>query len=207
LSQDLLLGAHATLVLLAANILISLAAFNSPSMTDQLLLYMRPIRAGRQLYRVISSGFVHGDGLHLFMNMLTLFFFGPYLEYVVGTVWFVIIYFAALLAGSALAIVENFRNLEYRALGASGAISGVTVAFAMFQPFATLLIFFVPMWAIVYAVLYIAFSAFAARRFQDGIGHEAHLGGALAGVVIVCLVWPNAVRELWDEVLSRLGVL
>jgi membrane associated rhomboid family serine protease len=61
--------------------------------------------------------------------------------------------------------------------------------------------------AILYAVFYILFSAYASRRFQDGIGHEAHLGGALMGVVLVCLVWPQAIRSLWDEVMSRIGIL
>jgi membrane associated rhomboid family serine protease len=200
------LSAHATIVLLLANLAISIAAFNNPRLLDSLLLYARPILGGRQLYRVISSGFIHGDPLHLFVNLLTLFFIGPYLELTIGAANFVMLYFASLLAGSGWALMENVRNPEYRALGASGAISGVTAAFALFEPLAIFFVFFIPMPAIVFAVVYIAWSAYASGRIQDGIGHAAHLGGALMGVALVCLIWPGVVRQSWTDILFQLGL-
>ena len=201
-----ILNAPACLLLLAANIAISIAAFNSPRLIDGLLLHVRPLLQGQQLYRLVTSGFVHADPMHLLVNAMTLFFLGPYLERMIGTPMFVVFYFLSLLAGSGWAVMENLRNPDYRALGASGAISGVTTAFALFAPFVMLFVFFIPMPAILFAVAFVAFSAFASGRIQDGIGHGAHLGGALMGVVLVCLLYPAQVRDTWFQVLARVGL-
>lgn len=197
-----LLSAPVTIALLATNILISIAAFNDPRLLDRALFHVDAMRHRGEWYRMITSGFIHANPTHLFMNMITLFFFGPALEVALGSQSFATIYLASLVGGSAWALMENYRNLEYRALGASGAISGVTVAYAMFAPFALLFVFFIPMPAIVFAVVYILFSAYASGSGRnDGIGHGAHLGGALTGLVLVCIFWPLAIRALWDDLL------
>jgi membrane associated rhomboid family serine protease len=201
---QLLLHAPATLALLAANILISMAGFNNPKLVDAMMMDVGRMRRNNEWYRAITSGFVHADGFHLLVNMYALFIFGPFLELTVGTAPFALLYALSLLSGSAWAYLENFRAKNYRALGASGAISGVTVAGAMFAPFTTILAFFViPMPLILFAFLYILYSAFASGRIQDGIGHAAHLGGALGGLVMVCLFWPEAPRSLWEQILTR----
>lgn len=201
-----LLSAHVTIALLAANIAISVAAFNNPRLLDRALFHVGAMRQRGEWHRMLTSGFVHANPGHLFMNMITLFFFGPALELSLGPVNFAMIYFASLLAGSAWSLMENFRDMNYRALGASGAISGVTVAFAMFAPFVMMYVFFIPMPAIVFAIVYILFSAYASGSGrQDGVGHGAHLGGALMGVVLVCVFWPQAVRSLWDQLTGLLG--
>jgi membrane associated rhomboid family serine protease len=202
----LILSTPACLLLLIANIAISIAAFNSPRLIDMLLLHVRPLLQGRELYRIVTSGFIHADPVHLLLNAMTLFFLGPYLERMIGTPMFVVFYFLSLVAGSGWAVMENLRNPDYRALGASGAISGVTTAFAMFAPFVMLFVFFVPMPAILFAVGYVAFSAFASGRLQDGIGHAAHLGGALMGIVLVCLLYPSQVQDTWYQILARFGM-
>jgi membrane associated rhomboid family serine protease len=112
---------------------------------------------------------------------------------------------ACLVAGSAWTLMEHWRNMNYKALGASGAVSGVTAAFGLFAPFAMIIFFVIPMPAILFAVLFIAYSAFASStQLRDGIGHSAHLGGALMGVALVCLFWPAAVRDAWDQIVTRL---
>lgn len=195
-----------TLTVLIATIAVSIAGFGNPRLTDALILDVQAILRRREYHRLLTSGFVHGDPMHLFMNMLTLFFLGPALEEMVGPVGFALVYFASLLAGSAWAVMEHFRNLSYRALGASGAVSGVTVVFALFAPLASIIVFILPMPAIVFAALYIGWSIYAAGRVNDGIGHEAHLGGALMGVVLTCLLWPAAIDDLISQVGHALGV-
>ncbi|MDZ4762316.1 MAG: rhomboid family intramembrane serine protease [Alphaproteobacteria bacterium] len=199
MNLDSFLAAYVTQILLAVNILLSLAGFNNPRVIEATILDVHRIRTGREYWRLVSSGFVHGDGMHLFMNMLSLFFIGPFVELAVGPGYFLLIYFAALVVGSLWSVLENFRKPAYRALGASGAVSGVTTVFALFAPFAMIIVFVVPMPAILFAVLYIGWSAFASGRVQDGIGHAAHLGGALTGVVLVCLIWPAAIENLWSQ--------
>jgi membrane associated rhomboid family serine protease len=194
-----------TLLVLLATIAISIAGFRNPRLTDALIVDMQAIMRRREYYRLATSGFVHGDPMHLFMNMLTLFFLGPGVERMTGWGGFLIIYFASLIAGSAWAVMEHFRSASYRALGASGAVSGVTVVFALFAPFASIIVFILPMPAIVFAVLYIAWSAYASGRVNDGVGHEAHLGGALMGLVLTCLIWPAAIENLVSDVRSMFG--
>lgn len=203
---DLLMRAPATVALLVANIGISVAAFGNARLVDRLLFDMNRIRKFNEWHRMITSGFIHGDPFHLFMNMLALYFMGPYLELTTGTLGFLIIYFASLLAGSAWSYMEHFREPNYRALGASGAVSGITTAAAVFYPFAEILLFFaLPMPLGVFAIAYIIFSAWASRtRIRDGIGHGAHLGGALAGVAIVCIFWPQAPRDAWAQFMATL---
>jgi membrane associated rhomboid family serine protease len=203
---DLLMRSPATLALLVANIAISVAAFGNARLVDRLLFDMNRIRRSNEWYRMISSGFIHGDPFHLFMNMLALYFMGPYLEFRAGTAGFLIIYFASLVAGSAWTFMEHYRDPNYRALGASGAVSGITTAAAVFFPFAQILLFFaLPMPLGVFALCYIVFSAWASRsNIRDGIGHAAHLGGALAGIAIVCIFWPEAPRAAWSEFMATL---
>jgi len=204
--MEILLASPATLALLVSNIVISIAAFNNARLVDRLLFDINRMRRHKEWYRGITSGFIHGDPCHLFMNMLALYFMGPYLELTTGTVGFLVIYYVSLVAGSAWTYMDHFRDTNYRALGASGAVSGITTAAAVFYPFAEIRLFFaLPMPLGVFAICYILFSAWASRsNIRDGIGHGAHLGGALAGIAIVCLFWPDAPQAAWDQFVATL---
>jgi membrane associated rhomboid family serine protease len=201
---DQLLHAQVTLILLAVTTAVSIFAFNNPRLRDALMLDVGAIKQRGEVWRMATAGFVHGDPAHLFFNMLTLLFFGPPLEIGVGRVDYAILYFGSLLGGSALSVLENWRKRDYRALGASGAIAGLTVCFSVFAPMAMIGLFFVlPVPAIVYSIGFIAFSWYASTRFGDsGIGHTGHLGGALAGLAITCILFPAIVRAL-PETLAR----
>lgn len=203
---QILFSSPATFALLIANVVISIAAFGNARLLDQLMFDMNRVRRFNEWYRMVTSGFIHGDPFHLFMNMLALYFLGPYLELTTGTVGFLIIYFASLIAGSAWSFMEHYRDPNYRALGASGAVSGITTAAAVFYPFAQIMLFFaLPMPLGVFAICYIVFSAWASRsNIRDGIGHAAHLGGALMGIAIVCLFWPEAPQRAWEQFVATL---
>jgi membrane associated rhomboid family serine protease len=153
---------------------------------------------------MITSGFIHGDPLHLFVNMLALLLLGPYLEAAIGTWSYLGVYLLCLLAGSLWTYMEHYRDLNYRALGASGAVAGITTAAAVFYPLSTIRVFFaLPMPFILFAALYIGWSAWAsASRVRDGIGHAAHLGGALMGLAATCIFWPTVVRFSWNQVVQ-----
>lgn len=198
-------GAPVTFMLLAANVLISVIAFTNPPFLMANLLATNGVRAG-QVQRLLTSGFIHGSVTHLLVNMLTLWFFGPYLEQMIGVQNYLIVYFGALLAGSAWALVENWKNPRYAALGASGAVSGVIVSFCVFEPFAMLYLFFaIPMPAIVFAGLYIVFSAAMSGRENNRIAHEAHLGGALAGVALTLILVPGSGEALVNAIRNAIG--
>jgi len=192
--------------LLLANVIASLIGFSSSEFINQNSLWIRPIRENGQWHRVVTSGFLHVNGAHLFVNMLTLFFFGPPLESVFGPVGFLVLYFGSLLGGSAWEIVDKNNRPDYRAIGASGAISGLMSAVGLLFPFATIyLMFAVPVWAGLYALAFIVISFIYSRREDAMIAHGAHLGGAIAGLVLTLLLRPESFGELLQQFAQKFG--
>lgn len=147
-------------------------------------------------YQLVSSGFFHADLGHLFMNMFTLYFFGPSMETVLGSRGFLTLYMGSLLCGSLLTLIVHRNQQQYRAIGASGAISGVLFGFVLFRPLASIYIFLIPIGipAVIFAFAYVLFSIVGMRTRFGRVGHEAHLGGALGGVLITLGLYPDALR-------------
>ncbi len=197
-----LLQAPATLILIALNVAISLLGFSNREFYQKYLFAVGPIRHGKQWARFVSSAFLHVNKLHLFINMYVLFSFGQILESELGTPGFIALYVISLLAGNAWEYVDNYNNPNYRAVGASGATSGIILAFCLFYPFATLLLFFIiPMWAIVLAILFIGGSYYLSQKDNTMIAHGAHLGGAMAGLFMAILLRPDA----WGGLLQQIS--
>ena len=191
-------AAPVTLILLVINVLVSgYALLVDASLIDRLAFKPRRILEDGEYQRMITAGFVHAGLAHLAFNMITLYFFGPYLERLLGPLQFLVLYFGSELAAHGLALAIHRDDARYAAIGASGAVSGVVFAFCLFNPFAMLGVFFIiPMPAIVFAVVYVVGSIYAMRASEGqrgGIAHEAHLGGALAGLVLTVLMEPRAI--------------
>jgi membrane associated rhomboid family serine protease len=193
-----LLDSPGTLSLMAATILVSLGAFASENFWRFLALEPYRMSTTHQYHPVITSGFVHANFGHLFVNMLTLYFFGPVLEFTIGGERFLLVYLFSLVCGSLYPFFKFRNSPDYIAIGASGAIAGVLFSFCLFYPFQMLhVFFFLPMPAILFAVLYVVYSVYAMRSRQDNIGHEAHLAGAIGGIVITLAVaFPLVVEHL-----------
>lgn len=196
-----------TSMLIAGNVIASLIALSNPSFMMRNLFHVGPILQQREWHRMVTSGFLHGGFLHLFVNMYVLFMFGGFVERVVGPVSYLIIYFAALLGGSAWALLENKNTPSYRALGASGATSGIVMSFILFRPFEPLMIFPIPFFmpAVVLGLVFLVGSAILSQRQNKKIGHEAHLGGALAGILATIAVQPAALSNFSNEIATALG--
>lgn len=153
--------------------------------------------------RWITAGFVHTGFAHLAFNMITLFSFGPPIERTIGWWRFLIVYMGSELAANALTYWRHRDNPAYSAVGASGAISGVVFSFVLFGPWIDLYVFFaIPIPAIIFAFLYIAFSVYASNRQIGRVAHEAHLGGALGGIVLTIALYPDALPTF----LSQMGL-
>ncbi|MEL7482039.1 MAG: rhomboid family intramembrane serine protease [Pseudomonadota bacterium] len=202
----LILDSPVTLGLIIANVILSFAGFNSEAFIRRNLFIVGPILQGQQYHRLITSGFLHANGMHLFFNMITLFFFGPAMEYVLGSPGFAITYAAGLLGGGLWSLMEHNREPDYAALGASGAVAGVLVSYCLFAPFSMIFIYFIPVPAILFAVAFIAYSAVASTRDQGRIAHDAHLGGALAGALATIIQRPDAWSEFTSSIEQVLGL-
>jgi membrane associated rhomboid family serine protease len=200
-------AAPATLILLIVNVLVSVyALFLDPSLIERFSFRPKQILVNREYFRLLSAGFVHVGIAHLAFNMFTLYFFGPYLEVRLGTPSFLILYFGSELAAHGLSLFLHQKNESYAAVGASGAISGVVFGFCLFEPFAILRIFFIPVDipAYLFAIGYVVISILAMRRaqqdgFTGGIAHEAHLGGALGGLLLTILLEPGVIQGFLNE--------
>lgn len=199
-----------TILLLLVNVLVSAyALFIDESLIDRLAFKPKQILEDGEYQRLITAGFVHAGVAHLAFNMVTLYFFGPELEGRLGPGKFLILYFGAELAAHGLSLVLNRETASYAAVGASGAVSGVVFGYCLFNPFHSLYIFFlpIPIPAIVFAVAYVLLSMYAMREGRagaapGGIAHEAHLGGAIGGLVLTLVLEPQALGIF----LSQLGL-
>ncbi|MGB5575895.1 MAG: rhomboid family intramembrane serine protease [Woeseiaceae bacterium] len=152
----------------------------------------------KQYDTMILSGFVHADLGHLLFNMVTFYFFAFPLERFIGTVPFLILYFAGLVFSHACTYVKQRNNPEYASLGASGAISAVLFAFIVYFPTTTLMIIPIPIPipAVLFAIGYVGYSYWASLQSRGRINHDAHLCGALSGLGFVAVTDPHSFSEL-----------
>ncbi len=192
-----------TLIIIAITCVVSFLALNNDKLMAKLILWPPAIARDHDWYRLASYGLVHADFMHLFFNMLTLFFFGRVMEqfYIerLGNLGFLFFYVLGLILSILPTYLQNRNNAQYRSLGASGAVSAVLFAFILFDPWATILLYFVPVPAIVFAVLYTAYSIYMDKRGGDNVNHSAHLWGAAYGVVFTVLVDPDVVGHFLRE--------
>lgn len=152
----------------------------------------------KQYDTMILSGFVHADLGHLLFNMVTFYFFAFPLERFMGTIPFLILYFAGLVFSHACTYVKQRNNPKYASLGASGAISAVLFAYIVYFPTTTLMIIPIPIPipAVLFAVGYVGYSYWASLQSRGRINHDAHLCGALSGLAFVAVTDPGAFSEL-----------
>lgn len=187
--------APATLVLIGVTVVISLLGWSRPSWWRYMALEPHHMWINHQYHAIVTSGFLHGDGMHLLFNMLTMLFFGVPLEVTVGSQNLLLIYFISLIGGNLYPYFKYRKQVNYVAIGASGAVSGVLFSFILFYPLTTIYLFFsLPMPAALYAVLYVGYSIYAMRNRNDNVGHEAHLAGAGAGIVATVIVVPQVIE-------------
>ena len=179
------------IVIIAVTVLISYKGFNDLSFFRKFEFHVGSILKGEQI-RMISSGFLHVDMGHLFFNMVTLWFFAPLVLSYLGNWTFVLVYMGSLIFGNLLTLLFNKNNYSYRAVGASGAVTGVLYSAILLQPDMMLGLFFViPIPAYLFGILYLLYSIYGMKSKNDNIGHSAHFGVAVGGYVITLIEQPQ----------------
>jgi membrane associated rhomboid family serine protease len=183
------------IAIILANVLFSFKGFNDTAFFRKYEFHMGSVLSGDQI-RILSSGFLHADFSHLIFNMITLYFFAPVVIGFLGSLSFVIFYFGSLIFGSLLTIIFHKNDYNYRAIGASGAVTGVLYSAILLQPDMMLGIFFIiPMPAYIFGILYLLYSIYGMRAKNDNIGHTAHFGGAIGGYLITLASSPHLIVE------------
>lgn len=183
------------IAIIVANVLISYKGFNDLYFFRKYEFHVGSIRSGEQI-RMLSSGFLHVDMMHLIFNMLTLYFFAPVVIGWLGDFSFVLVYFGSLIFGSLLTMLFHKNDYSYRAVGASGAVTGVLYSAILLQPDMMLGIFFIiPMPAYIFGILYLLYSIYGMKAKNDNIGHTAHFGGAIGGYLITLIKQPSLLTD------------
>ena len=176
--------------------------YRSPQLIHRCLFQPYWFLRKQRYETVITSGFVHADVSHLLLNMLTFYFFAFTLERRIGSARFALLYLLGLVASDLVTYFKHRNDPDYASLGASGAISAVLFAAIVYFPEMKLFIIPipVPIPAPLFAVGYVAYSWWSARQARGRINHDAHLGGALFGLLFVMLTDPGA----WSGMLQSL---
>tara|TARA_B100000965_G_scaffold141593_1_gene117872 strand:- start:2481 stop:3110 length:630 start_codon:yes stop_codon:yes gene_type:complete len=178
-----------TIFIIGLNVYFSYKGFNDPVFFNKYKFNPSYIKKGEKI-RYISSAFLHVDTTHLIVNMFTLYFFIDSVIYRVGSISFLIIYFASLIFGNWITYRINQNKLNYNAVGASGAVMGVVYSAILLNPDMTLIFFIIPMPGYLFGLGYLFYSIYSMNSVNDNIGHEAHLGGAIAGFFTTILISP-----------------
>lgn len=183
------------LVIITANVLVSYRGFTDTLFFRKYEFHIGSIRYGEQI-RMFTSGFLHVDWAHLGFNMLTLYFFAPILLNQFNNLWFLYIYFGSLVCGSLLTYYFHKDEYHYRAVGASGAVTGVIYSAILLYPEMDLYLFFIPIGipGYVFGIGYLLYSIYGMKAKRDNIGHTAHFGGAIGGYIITLAKEPYMIQ-------------
>jgi membrane associated rhomboid family serine protease len=184
-----------TIIIIAITCVVSFFAFKDQVLMQRLILWPPAVKRNREYWRLASYGLVHADGQHLLFNMLTLYFFGQFVEQIfepaIGEIGYVLFYIGGLVASILPSYAKNENNPNYRSLGASGAVSAIVFAFILVHPWAQIYFYFFPMPAIIYAALYVGYSIYMDHSGRGNVNHSAHLWGAAYGVAFTLVMEPS----------------
>ncbi len=179
-----------TIVIIAANVMISLKGFNDYGFLDKYKFHVGGVQRGEKI-RMVSAGFLHIDFQHLLFNMITLFFFAGIVINYLSSGGFIIVYLVSLLLGNLLSLYFHKNEYHYSAVGASGAVTGVLYSAILLRPEMTLgLYFIVPVKAYIFGIGYLLYSIYGMKKRIGNIGHDAHFGGAIGGYVVTLFMAP-----------------
>ncbi|WP_299442020.1 rhomboid family intramembrane serine protease [uncultured Aquimarina sp.] len=192
------------IVIILANVLVSLKGLNDFSFFERYKFNIGGIRRGEQL-RMLASGFLHVDMMHLFFNMFTLYFFAPVVLNSLGNVKFLAVYFGSLFVGNLFSLFFHKDEYHYSAVGASGAVSGIIFSAILFQPNMSLYLMLIPIPipAYIFGIGYLLYSIYGMKSRTGNIGHDAHFGGAAGGYIMTLILAPY----LFKENLLMIGLL
>ncbi len=185
-----------TFIIIIITTLISIGGFSNQKIIDDLIFYPPAVTRQNQWYRFFTCGLIHADWGHLLFNMISLYFFGRYVEDAFGELFgsygkwiYLLLYISALLVSLLPTFAKHKNNYQYRSLGASGAVSAVIFAGLMLTPTLELYIFFIPIPipGFIFAPLYLIISALLDKKGSGNINHSAHIWGSIYGLVFVII--------------------
>lgn len=192
-----------TLIIIIANVFVSYRGFSSHDYFARYSFEVEKILLYKDYKRLITSGFLHVNWLHLIFNMFSLYIFSRGLETYLGSLYYLIIYFTSLIGGNLFALYIHRKHPAYGSVGASGAVFGIMFASIALFPGMKIGFFFIPIAfpAWLYGLAFVLYSIYGIKSRRDNIGYESHLGGALVGMVIAIVIRPSSLLENYVPIL------
>jgi membrane associated rhomboid family serine protease len=197
-----------TYIFIGITVAISFLAWERKDLLAKFMMNPYRIHRHHEYYRLITSGFIHKDHMHLLMNMFSFYFFGLAVERVfgyvfgaAGDVYFIVLYLLAIVI-SDLPSYQKFKNhTGYNSLGASGGVSAVIFAFIIFQPLAPICLFAaLCLPGFIMGLLYIIFSYYQGKKANDNVNHDAHIYGALFGLIFCVILYPASIPSFIAQI-------
>lgn len=191
-----------TYIIIGINCIVSFIGFSDKNFFEKYLY--RPYNVHKnsnEWYRIFTSTFLHANVPHLFFNMWSFYIFGsmiensefPYYFHGKAEYYYVLLYIGGIMT-SALPAFEKYKNTySYAAVGASGAVSAVVFSYILINPSSQLQFIFIPFGfsAWIFGALYLVYSWYMGKHGHDNIGHDAHLWGALYGIIFTIAIHPH----------------
>lgn len=196
-----------TYVIIFVTVIVSITCFNNTVLFNKLSLFPYRVVKNKEWYRLLTHGFVHGDYMHLIINMLVFFSFGRYTEDyfkvlsqadMIGNPAFcyLLLYFGGMVVASIHDVVKNKNNPYYNSIGASGAVSAVIFTTIFFDPWGKIYFFgFIPIPGLLFGALYLIYSQYMNKRGGGNVNHLAHFYGAVYGFIFPLLMNPSLIYQ------------
>ena len=198
--------------LIAANVLVFFATWIAPSLQLQLGLVPMWVVREKRVWQLLTYMFVHAGLFHILFNMLTLWMFGAELERIWGTRFFLKFYFITGVGAACLTVLLSLLPIGplqqlYASdiVGASGAVYGLLLAYALYFPDRTIYYIVFPMPARMFVLLIGAIAFFTSLTESGGVANATHLGGLLVAYVYLTSLrkGPRLQLNPWAEVKYR----
>jgi membrane associated rhomboid family serine protease len=199
-----------TVIIIIITCLVSITGFYNHEELNKMILWPAMIKQRRQYYRFVTSGFIHAGWGHLAFNMITLYYFGRivevYFRELFGPGVFILFYLLSMIVADIHTYVKYRNDYSYRALGASGAVSAVLFASILFNPWAKLYVFFIPIGipAFLFGIIYLAVTVYLDRKGGGNINHSAHLWGAVFGILFTIVLEPRVASFFLNQLAAGL---
>lgn len=184
------------LIIIVLNFIVSYRGFKDHSFFERYTFKIDAVLIQKDYKRLVTSGFLHVNWMHLIFNMLSLYFFIGSIENSIGSFYLVLIYLTGLIGGNLLSLFIHRYDSGYSSCGASGAIAAIIFSTIALLPGMSIGLFFlpsIPAW--LFGLAYVLISIYGIRSRKDNIGHDAHLGGGLAGMLLAIILFPSVIFQ------------
>lgn len=195
---------------IALIILVYFGMMGNPTIANNLHFSSYLIRKKHQYYRLLSPALVHAGVVHLLMNCVGIYFFGPVIEQSLGAFLASVIFILSVAGGSLVSLWLRRQDIDYQAVGASGGVSGIIMAGIFIYPDMQLgLMLFpvlIPAW--IFGIIYSLGSIVLTQTpDRNRISHEGHLGGLLFGGIVAYAVIPSEFLGSQQEYVWYFGII